>query len=73
MSLDADHRAGKTHEKKKGGDYAELLLAGADGDSSPRPLFPSRGMHFHILAFIGLLRPARYMNIITDIFYGIAG
>jgi len=59
---------------KKGGDYAELLLTGTDGDSNPRSLFPSRSMHFHILAFIGLLWLVRYMNIITGyIFYGIAG
>lgn len=67
-------RAGKTHEKRPGLRWA-TTRGNRDGDStSPRrPLFLSRAMHFHILAFIGLLRPARYMNIITDIFYGIAG
>lgn len=44
------------------------------GRPPPFFLFPSRNVHFHILAFIELCGPARYyMNIITEyIFYGTA-
>lgn len=38
---------------KKGGDYAELLLAGTDDDSSPRLLFSFPGYAF---SYIGIHR-----------------
>lgn len=45
------------------------------GRPPPFFLFPSRDVHFHVLAFIELCGPARYyMNIITEyIFYGTTG